>query len=321
MKQEIIETIKKVISIEIDTLFDIKNNINDNFYYALDLIYKSSGKVVFIGVGKSGIIAKKIVATLISTGTKAIFLHPVEAIHGDLGILDEKDIVIILSKSGNSPEIISIIPYIKKIKLPIISMTSNKTSILAKQSDIILYLPVKKEACPIGLAPTSSTTAMLVIGDALAASLIKIKNFTKDDFAKFHPGGELGKKLLLKVNDIMRQGEKNSYIYIDSTIEDMFSTINQKMIGSVAVISKNNDLLGIITDYDIRKIFRDRKDIYKITIEEIMNKKPIFVYKDDLAYQALDFMEKRPKPISVLAVLDKETKKFVGMLHIHDILG
>ncbi len=318
MKQKILETIRKVISIEIETLLDIKNNIDESFYYAIDLIYKSKGKIVLIGVGKSGLIAKKMVATFISTGTKAVFLHPVEAMHGDLGIIDENDIAIILSKSGNSPEIISILPF---IKIPIIAMTSNKNSILAKKSDILLYLPIKREACPIGLAPTSSTTAMLAIGDAMAATLIKMKNFTKDNFAKFHPGGELGKKLLLKVDDIMRKDEKNSYIYIDSSIENLFLTINQKMMGAVAVINKNNDLLGIITDYDIRKIFRDKKDIYKIKVEEIMNKNPIFVYRDDLAYSALEFMEKRIKPISVLAVLDRETKKFVGMLHIHDIIG
>jgi arabinose-5-phosphate isomerase len=313
--------LKDVLSKEIMTLEDIKENIDTVYEEVVKLIFESKGKLILVGVGKSGLIAKKIVATLISTGTPAFFLHPTEAIHGDFGIVNKNDIVIAISKSGTSKEIVEIVPIIKNLGATIIALTSNKNSKLAEKSDYILYMPIKEEACPLNLAPTCSTTATLAIGDAIAIALMELRGFKAEDFALFHPGGELGRKLTLKVSDIMRTNEKNSFIKINDSIENMFSEISKKMLGAVAVVDSDNFLKGIITDFDIRKIFQEKKDVYNLNISEIMNKNPLFVYNDEMAYSALEFMKNREKPISVLIVLDKTTKKLAGMLHIHDILG
>jgi len=316
-----IKIIKEVLTKEIEVLEDIKNNINETYSKVVDLIFNSKGKVIVVGVGKSGIIAKKIVATLISTGTPAFFLHPTEAIHGDLGIVQKNDIVLAISKSGNSQEVIEIIPVIKKIGAKVVALTSNKDSKLAQNSDYILFMPVKEEACPLNLAPTSSTTAALVIGDAIAVALMSLRGFKQENFALFHPGGELGRKVFLKVEDIMRKGEKNPVINIYDNIDKMFTEITSKMMGAVSVIDNDGYLKGIITDFDIRKIFQDKKDIYSLKIADIMNAKPNYIYNDNSAYDALEFMENREKPISVLPVINKLNNKLMGMVHIHDIIG
>ena len=318
---ENINTIKAVLDKEISVLQDVRNNINEVYSKVVDMIFNSKGKVVVVGVGKSGIIAKKIVATMISTGTPAFFLHPTEAMHGDLGIVQQNDIVLAISKSGNSQEVIEIIPVIKKIGAKIVALTSNKDSKLAEKADYILFMPVKEEACPLNLAPTSSTTATVAIGDAIAVALMKLHGFKSENFALFHPGGELGRKVFLKVGDIMRKDGKNPVINIADTIDKMFYEISSKMMGAVSVVDNESHLKGLITDYDIRKIFQDKKDIYKLGIKDIMNAKPSFIYGDESAYNALEFMEKREKPISVVPVVNRATNKVVGMIHLHDIIG
>ncbi|MDR0675980.1 MAG: KpsF/GutQ family sugar-phosphate isomerase [Elusimicrobiota bacterium] len=313
--------LKSVFEKEIQTLNNVKDNIDVFYEKVIKLIFESKGKLIIVGVGKSGLIAKKIVATLISTGTPAFFLHPTEALHGDFGIVSKDDVIIAISKSGNSKEIVDIIPIVKRFGAKVIALTANKNSKLAEKADYILYMPINDEACPFNLVPTCSTTATLVIGDAIAIALMKLKNFNLDDFAIFHPGGELGKKLTLKVSDIMRVGENNAFININDSIEKMFIELSRKMVGAVAVVDENDFLKGIITDFDIRKIFQQKKNIYSLSIADIMNKKPLFVYSDEMAYDAIEFMKNRKKPISVVLVLDKKSKKFVGILHIHDIIG
>jgi arabinose-5-phosphate isomerase len=317
----IIKTIKEVLAKEILVLEDVKTNINEPYSQVVELIFNSTGKLIILGVGKSGIVAKKIVATMISTGTSAFFLHPTEAMHGDLGIVNKNDIIFAISKSGNSQEIVEVIPAIKKIGAKIVALTSNKDSKLAQKSDYILFMPVKEEACPLNLAPTSSTTATIAIGDAIAVALMELRGFKKENFASFHPGGELGQKVFFKVRDIMRTGKKNPIVSLDLSIDQMFDELTQKMMGAVSVVDDNGFLKGIITDYDIRRIFQDKKDIYKLNLQDIMNSNPSYIFSDDSAYNALEFMEKRKKPISVLPVVDKETKKVVGMVHLHDIVG
>ncbi len=317
---QILKIIKNVISKEIETLKDINESIDENFEKVVKLLFESKNKLILTGVGKSGLIAKKIIATLISTGTPAFFLHPTEAIHGDLGIIQKNDFLLAITKSGNTQEILDIIPVVKKIGAKLVVLTADRNSKIASQSDYVLYMPIKEEACPLNLAPTSSTTASLVIGDAIAVALMTLRGFQPENFALFHPGGSLGKKLLLKVSDIMRTGDKNSVIKIEDSIEKMFFEITNKMTGAVSVIDENFYLKGFITDFDIRRVFQDKKDIFGLTIPQIMNTNPKFIFFDESVKTALDFMEKREKPISVLPVLDRATNKVVGILHLHDML-
>ena len=322
MSINILKELKNVLNAEAQELKNIAELVDESYVQVVELLFKSKGKVIVLGVGKSGIIAQKIVATMISTGTTAFFLHPTEAIHGDLGIVNKDDIVIAISKSGNSQEVLDTLQVIKKIGAKIVALTSNKKSKLAQAADYILHMPIEKEACPLNLVPTSSTTVTLAIGDALAVALMKLRGFESENFALFHPGGELGRKLLLKVEDVMKKGEKNPVININDSIENMFSEISKKMAGALSVVDDKNNLKGLITDFDIRRVFIQKKNIYELEISDIMNSKPSYVLATDNAYEALEFMEKREKPISVLPVLDDEkNKKVVGMVHLHDILG
>ncbi|MCP4482306.1 MAG: KpsF/GutQ family sugar-phosphate isomerase [bacterium] len=316
----IIKEIQSVLNSEISVLQDIEKVIDISYEKFIKMIEKSTGKLIVLGVGKSGIIGQKIVATMISTGTPAFFLHPTEAIHGDLGIVAKNDIVLVISKSGSSREVLDPLTVVKKIGAKIVALTANADSKLAEVANLLLYMPIEKEACPLNLAPTSSTTAALVIGDALAVTLMKLRGFESKHFALFHPGGELGRKLLLKVEDVMKKGRENPVININDSIENMFAFLSAKMAGALSVIDDENNLKGLITDFDIRHVFIEKKDIYKLNIADIMNKNPNYVFDTDNAYDALEFMEKRKKPISILPVLNKE-RKVIGMLHLHDILG
>jgi len=317
---EIIDRIKRVIGLEIKTLEQVSNNVDDNYEKVVNLIFGSKGKVVIVGVGKSGIIARKIVATMVSTGTPAVFLHPTEAIHGDIGIVSRDDIVLAISKSGTSIEVVDILDAVKTIGATVIALTANKDSEIAGKADYILYMPIEEEACPLNLAPTCSTTATLAIGDALAVALMELRDFKEEDFALFHPAGELGKKLLLKVGDVMRQGKRNPVININESVEHMLFEISNKLTGALSVINQDGYLQGIVTDYDIRKILMDKKDIYSLTIKDIMNTNPNYIHNNQKAYDALELMENREKPISVLTVLEEGSDKVIGMIHLHDII-
>jgi arabinose-5-phosphate isomerase len=317
IKQEI----KKVMSDEISVLKKIVLHVDNSYDKAINLILKNKGKVVITGVGKSGHIANKIAATLSSTGTPAIFLHPTEAVHGDLGIVSKNDILICISKSGESEELFNVILSLKKRGVKIIGITSNEKSTLAKKSNVVLNLLVDKEACPYDLAPTTSTTASLLIGDALAITLMKIKKFQPEDFALFHPAGKLGRRLLLEVHDIMRKGKDNPIIKINDSVKNMIVEITRKHSGAISVVDKNNKLLGLVTDYDIRRIIEKGENIFSLKINDIMNKNPKYIFSDEKAITAFNIMENNNRPFSVLPVCDRKNKKVVGMIHLHDLIS
>ncbi|PIU83068.1 MAG: KpsF/GutQ family sugar-phosphate isomerase [Elusimicrobia bacterium CG06_land_8_20_14_3_00_38_11] len=284
------------------------------------MIFKCKGKVIVTGVGKSGNIAQKIAATLVSTGTTAMYLHPTEGMHGSLGVVRKDDVILAVGKSGESEELLGILGPIKKIGAKVISITANLESTLAKNSDIILYTPIKQEACPLDLIPTNSTTAALVIGDAIAVTLMKMRKFKSEDFGLLHPGGIIGKRLLLTVGDIMRSGEDNPTILLNDSIKNMLIEITKKRCGAVSVIAQNQKLLGFITDYDIRKILEKKEDIFSKKIKDIMNPKPIFVYSGMKAVDVLAVMQNREKAIVVLPVINRK-KKVTGIIHMQDILA
>ncbi|MBE2256475.1 MAG: KpsF/GutQ family sugar-phosphate isomerase [Ignavibacteria bacterium] len=320
-QQTVIKNGKKVISIERKALEDLEKRFNNktftqNFYDAVESIYKCKGKIIVTGIGKSGIIAQKIVATFNSTGTYSIFLHSADSIHGDLGILREEDIVIIISKSGDSNEVKEIIPVFKNLKIKIISILGNLGSELAKLSDMVLDASIREEACPHNLAPTTSTTVALVIGDALAVSLLQKRNFRKEDFAFFHPGGVLGKKLLLKVEDIMVKGKDIPYVNEKANIKDVIYRISSGRLGC-AVVVNGKKVKGIITDGDIRRLLEKNLEIKNVKASEIMSKNPKLIQKDTLAQRALEIME--TNKITSLIISDKKNN-LGGIIHIHKLI-
>ncbi|MFH1540663.1 MAG: KpsF/GutQ family sugar-phosphate isomerase [Elusimicrobiota bacterium] len=316
----ILKNINEVIKSEIETLVVLEKNIDVSYEKAVKMIFNCRGKVIVTGVGKSGNIAQKIAATLVSTGTLAIYLHPTEGMHGSLGVVCKNDIIFAIGKSGESEELLGILRTIKKIGAKIISITANLESTLAKSSDIILYTPIKQEVCPLNLCPTNSTTVALVVGDAIAVTLMKMRKFKPEDFGLLHPGGVIGKRLLLTIGDIMRSGNDNSTVRIDDSIENMLLEITKKRCGAVSIIDKNQKLLGFITDYDIRKIFEKKEDIFSKKIKDIMNPKPIFIYSDVKVVVAIAVMQNREKTIVVLPVVNKQ-KNAIGIIHMQDILA
>ncbi|OQA89903.1 MAG: Arabinose 5-phosphate isomerase KdsD [Elusimicrobia bacterium ADurb.Bin231] len=314
IKKEIITVIKDAVT----TLEHLKHCVNANYEKAVKIIFRCRGKVIVTGVGKSGIIAQKIAATLVSTGTAAIYLHPTDGMHGSLGVIRKNDIILAIGKSGESAELLGMLPSIRKIGSKIISITANSESTLAKKSDVVLIVKIKKEACPFNLAPTNSTTAALVVGDAIAVTLMKMRKFKPEDFGLLHPGGSLGRKLM-RVADIMKSDDENATIKINDSIERMLVEMTEKRVGAVSVIDKKRRLIGFITDFDIRKILERREDIFAKRIKDIMNKKPVFIYSDMKIADALALMQNREKPIAVLPVVDTK-HTVVGILHVHDIL-
>lgn len=304
----------QVIDNEANSILGLKELLTDDFEKVVELIYNSKGNVIVSGIGKSANIAQKIVATLNSTGTTAVFMHAADAIHGDLGIIRDNDVVIIVSKSGETPEIKVLIPLIKIRKNKLVAIVGNTKSYLANQADFVLDTTVPREACPNNLAPTSSTTAQLVMGDAMAVALLKMRGFTSEDFAKFHPGGALGKRLYLTVGDVcIKNGVpqvKPSDIMTQAIIE-----ISEKMLGAAAVID-NDKLVGIVTDGDLRRMLMKHPNIEAVTVDEIMTKSPTTIEKSAHVADALNIMQS--KEISVLPVM--ENGKYVGMIHIHDII-
>jgi len=313
-ENSIIETAKQTIEMESKAILNLASLVTDDFSEAVKLIYKSKGRVIITGIGKSAIIGNKIVATLNSTGTPAIFMHAADAIHGDLGLILNDDIVICLSKSGNTPEIKVIIPLIKRANNKMIAITGNTNSFLAQHADYVLNAYVEKEACPNNLAPTTSTTAQLVIGDALAVCLLNLRGFSSTDFAKYHPGGALGKKLYLRVQDISSTNEKPA-VHSDASIKEVIVEITEKMLGVTAVVD-NHEVLGIITDGDLRRMLTKVDDFSKLTAKDIMGKNPKRIQANAMAIDALELME--ANDISQLIV--EENGKYAGVVHIHDLI-
>jgi len=305
----------RTIELESQSISGLSQYINEDFEKAVNAIANNKGRLVISGIGKSAVIAQKIVATLNSTGTPSIFMHAADAIHGDLGIVQQDDIVMIISKSGESPEIKVLIPLIKNFKNILIGMAGSTESYLASQSDILLNTTVSQEACPNNLAPTSSTTAQLVMGDALAICLMEMKGFNSDDFAKFHPGGTLGKKLYLRVADLYIKNEKPK-LSKDKSLKEVIVEISSKRLGATAVVDNDNNLLGIITDGDLRRMLEKSISLDKLTAANIMTTNPKSIGADELAVDALDLMRK--KSITQLVVVDN--KKYLGFIHLHDLI-
>ncbi len=313
-KENILASAKKTILSESESIAKLTQFIDDNFVNAVEIIYNSKGRLVVTGIGKSAIIAQKIVATLNSTGTPSLFLHASEAIHGDLGMVQAGDVVICISKSGNSPEIKVLVPLLKRFGNKLIAITGNTTSFLGKEADFVLNTHVETEACPINLAPTNSTTAQLVMGDAIAVCLMEMKNFTAEDFAKYHPGGALGKKLLLRVGDMLDNNHK-PMVATDSTIKNVIVEISEKRLGVAAVI-ENEKVIGIITDGDIRRMLNKTENISGLTAQDIMTKNPKTIKSTDMVSDALNILE--DFSITQLVVVDNGNYK--GVIHLHDIL-
>ncbi len=305
----------EALKIESQAIEQLTNYINDDFVSVVQLILNSSGRVVITGIGKSAIVAQKIVATLNSTGTPSIFMHAADAIHGDLGNIQKEDVVICLSKSGSTPEIKVLAPLVKSFDNKLIAITGGVDSFLANQADFVLNTYVETEACPNNLAPTSSTTAQMAMGDALAVCLLKQRGFTSKDFAKYHPGGALGKKLYLRVEDISSQNEK-PVVSSTQTLKEVIVEISSKRLGVAAVVD-NNKLIGIVTDGDLRRMLGKDLDINRLTVKDIMSTSPKTINQTSLAIEALHFMEDHS--ISQLLVVD-DANNFAGVIHIHDLL-
>lgn len=317
---DIREDLLKTIRLEQTALMRLSTVVGREYEDAVCLIHESSGKVVMTGVGKSGLIAQKIASTMVSTGTPALFLHPAEGMHGDVGIVHRSDIVIAISKSGESDELIGLLPSLKRIGARLIVITAKSESTLAKHADLVLLTPIDEEACPLNMAPTCSTTAALVVGDALAIALMKLRDFKPEDFALFHPGGQLGKRLLLTVRDVMRAGDANPVVRATMSVKDMLFEISNKRAGAVSVVDTVGRLLGLVTDYDIRRTLEKGGNVLGMTISDLMNKTPTFIYEDDKAIRALEIMERRDKPFLVLPVLNR-SEVVVGMVHLHDLVA
>ena len=312
--EDIINIARQTITEEAAAVAKLTDYIDDDFTQAVDYILHSKGRVVITGIGKSAIIANKIVATMNSTGTPAIFMHAADAIHGDLGIIQQEDVVICISKSGNTPEIKVLVPLLKRGNNKLIAITSNKGSVLAQQADWVLYAHVEKEACPNNLAPTTSTTAQLVLGDALAVCLLEMKHFGSSDFAKYHPGGALGKRLYLKVSDIVVHNQKPE-VSPDTDIKKVIVEISAKMLG-VAAVKDQGNIVGVVTDGDIRRMLSKTDTIKGLTAKDIMSVRPKTIDFDSLAIDALNLMEKN----KITQLLVTQDGKYAGIIHLHNLI-
>lgn len=320
MEDVMLEQARQVLRMEAEAVLEQVERIDEHFKAAVEMIMACPGRTVITGMGKSGIIGRKMAATLASTGTPSFYLHPAEGIHGDLGMVTEGDVVIALSNSGETGEVLHILPSLRRIGAKLIAMVGNPKSTLAKNSDIVLNVGVTREACPLGLAPTSSTTAALAYGDALALALLSKRKFTASQFAVFHPGGSLGRKLLLTVEDIMHSGTENPLVKADISVQDALFVITDKGLGAVSVVDDDNKMLGVLTDGDIRRGLSKGVDFLKRPVTELMTASPKTITKEKLAAQALHIMESnRPKPITVLPVVDAENH-VIGLLHMTDLV-
>lgn len=311
---QVVAIAKATLEIEAQSITALIQNVNQDFTQAVTEIFKSKGRVIITGVGKSAIIAQKITATFNSTGTPAVFMHAADAVHGDLGIIQQSDIIICISKSGNTPEVKVLIPLLKNAGNKLIAMVGNVDSYLAMEADYIINCTVEKEACPNNLAPTSSTTAQLAMGDALAVCLLECRDFKSEDFAKFHPGGALGKRLYLKAGDLATQNQKPQVKKTD-TVRDVLIEISSKRIGAAAVI-ENNTIIGIITDGDIRRMMEKYENINELKASDIMSHQPKTIDADELAVNAINIMQQK----NISQIIVTKQNNFFGFIHLHDLL-
>ncbi len=314
---DIVKHAKSIFETEIKGLSEVKNRLSTEMIEIANFLLKLEGKVVITGIGKSGIIGKKIAATLASTGTLAIFMHSAEGLHGDLGMIDPKDCVIAISNSGNSDEVLSILPSIKAIGAKIIAMTGNKNSKLGIAADYILDIGVTSEGCPLNLSPMSSATATLVMGDALASVLIKLRDFKPEKFAVYHPGGSLGRRLLMKVENLMQSGEALPMCKSEDIIDEVLIVMNKKRLGTVCVMEKG-EMVGIITEGDVRRALKRKEEFFSLKAKNIMTTDFISISYDKMAIEALEVMEERESQISVLPVFNED--QLCGIVRIHDLL-
>ncbi len=314
----ILDIAKRVLKIEAEAVLALKERLNSNFEKAVEMVYRSKGRVVVTGMGKSGLVGKKIAATLASTGTPAFFLHPAEASHGDLGMVTSNDVIIAISNSGETEELAGLIPFLKRFNVGLIAMTGSPNSTLSKAADVHLDISVKEEACPLGIVPTASTAATMAMGDALAVALLTKRGFNEEDFAFFHPGGSLGKKLFIKVRDLIHTGEALPVVSPDASMTGAVMEISSKRLGVTIVAKADKKILGIITDGDVRRgIEKWGKDFFDMNAGEVMTKNPKTISEEELAAKALSIMEN--KSITSLVVPD-ENGRAKGIIHLHDIL-
>ena len=313
-----IEEARRVLQIEAEGILRLMDRLDHRFDRMVEAVLGTRGRVIVSGIGKSGLVGRKISATLNSTGTRSLFLHPVEAMHGDLGMVSADDIFMAMSYSGETGELNILMPSIQNIGCTIISMTGNPSSTLAKHSDIIIDVSVEKEACPLGLAPTASTTALLAMGDALAVVLINKKHFKTSDFKKFHPGGSLGRRLSSQVKDIMFSGEAVPIASLSVSMQDAVEEMDRHGLGALIIVHKDRKLAGILTDGDLRRLITQKKPVFEQALSTVMTPSPLHVFSYTPAFDALNIMEKHE--ITVLPIIDDD-QRVVGILHLHDILG
>lgn len=313
-----LEEAREVLQIEANGILGLVDRLDHRFERMVDVIFKSTGRVIVSGIGKSGIIGRKIAATLNSTGTRSLFLHPVEAMHGDLGMVSADDVLLALSYSGETDELNLLVPSIRNLGCTVIAMTGNPSSTLAQHGDIVIDVGVEKEACPLGLAPTASTTALLAMGDALAVVLINKKHFKSSDFRRFHPGGALGQRLLSSVKDIMLSGESVPLARGSTSMETAVTEMDRHGLGALIIVDDHQRLSGIITDGDLRRLIAQKKPVFEQSIVETMTPSPLHAFADTPAFDALNIMEQYE--ITVLPIVDKD-HQVLGILHLHDILG
>lgn len=314
----IIEQAKQVLKIEAEGLLGLIDRIGQPFVDMVETVNRSTGRLVISGIGKSGLVGQKIVATLNSTGTHSLFLHPVEAMHGDLGMLDDNDVFLAISYSGETRELNNLLPIVREMGCRIIAFTGGTTSALARLSDIVIDIGIPKEACPMGLAPTTSTTATLAMGDALAVALINKHHFKSSDFKKFHPGGNLGQRLSMKIKDLMLTDDRMPLVYENANMSEVIQEMNRESLGAVFIVDNCKKVLGIITDGDIRRCLGENKNILDMSIDSIMSKNPRTLQTEQPAVIALNLMEKHQ--ITILPIVNAELI-IQGILHLHDILG
>lgn len=311
------ELANDVLDLEASSILRLKSNIGENFEKAIDILYSCKGRVIVTGMGKSGLIGKKIAATMSSTGTPSYFLHPAESTHGDSGVITRDDVIIAISNSGETQELMNLLPLIKRFGCPMIGMTGNMNSTLAKTSDVVMDISVEREACPLGKAPTSSTTATLAMGDTLAVCLMEKKGFTKEDFLMFHPSGKLGKGLTYKVSDLMITGDRMPIVSQESSFTSVINTISEFKLGMAMIVDNSNQLIGVLTDGDIRRTIIKHREINALLVKDVMTVNPKRITSDAYAASALNLMEKFS--ITALAVVD-ENNIPVGVIHVHDLL-
>jgi len=315
---EIIAKGREVIRIEAEAVADLSRSINENFVKAVEVLNQCQGRIVVTGMGKSGLVARKIVATLNSTGAPAIYLHPTDALHGDLGMVRKDDVVIFISKSGETQELANLLPWLKRLKVKLIAMTGSENGKLASECDIVLDISVKEEACPHDLAPTASTTATLAMGDALSVALLQQKNFSIQDFANLHPGGSLGKRLSLELKEIMIKGDKVPMVQEEASLKDVILEMTSKRLGTTCVVNREKILKGIITDGDLRRLLEKTLEIKNLKAKDVMTKTPKVIKPSALASLALQQMENYK--ITTLVVINDENKP-VGIVHLHDLIN